>query len=440
MDWALFIGVLFLIQVVCLYVGGKAAHGQKTNKDYYLASKTVGFFPLMMTLVATQVGGGLVLGASQEAYTYGWSVMLYPLGQSLGFILLGLGFGRKMAESGASTVAELCERAFNSRRLRQTASILSMISLFMIFVAQIIASKKFLTSLGVGEEWIFLCFWALVIGYTVVGGLKGVIYSDIVQASYFIFVFIIALLISSGEYFVSSKADLFTEDPSGQMLGWLLMPMLFMLIEQDMGQRCFAADNPKTVTKAALFAAFVTFAICLIPVYFGVLGKTLGVDVPLGGSVFMSVIQKVTNPTVTALAACAVIYAIISTAISLINAISSNMAQDFTWSSKKGGSIGVAQVLTAAIALTGIAFSYSFSNIVSVLILSYDLSISCLFVPVLVALTRGKGSKFAAWTSFFVGAIAFFIFRVIPYEAPKELLCIFLSGIGYYIGSKVKGR
>lgn len=436
MNWVLFISMLFGLQLFCLVVGSKVAKGLKTNQDYFLASKTVRFFPLMMTMVATQVGGGMVLGSAQESFNYGWSVILYPLGQSLGFILLALGIGKKMAESKASTVAELCERAFGSRKLRQAASILSMVSLFMIFVGQVIATRKFMISAGFDAQWIFMAFWALVIIYTVVGGLKAVIATDVVQAVYFIIIFVIALFLAQGGTVIETftqTSHLFTADSSSKMLGWLLMPMLFMVIEQDIGQRCFAADSPKTVTSAAFVAAIVTFLVCMIPVYFGILAKTLNIEVPDGGSVFMTVIQAVTNPHITALIACAVLAAIISTADSLINAISSNLTQDFDWFfEKKGHDIAVARVITTVIAVGGIVCSYYFDNIVNVLILSYDLSVSCLLVVVLIALIKKRGSSLAAWASFLSGAIAFFVFKFMPYDLPREILSIMVSAIAYF--------
>ena len=52
-------------------------------------------------------------------------------------------------------------------------------------------------------------------------------------------------------------------------------------------------------------------------------------EVPQGGSVLMTTITKTTNPWMTALVGCAVLAAIISTATSLINAISSNLSSDF---------------------------------------------------------------------------------------------------------------
>ena len=91
MNLTAFILVLFGIQVLCLFVGGRSSKGLKTQSDYFLAGKGIRFFPLMMTFLATQVGGGLILGSAEEAYQFGWSVLFYPLGAALGLLLLGIG-------------------------------------------------------------------------------------------------------------------------------------------------------------------------------------------------------------------------------------------------------------------------------------------------------------------------------------------------------------
>lgn len=88
------------------------------------------------------------VGAAEEAYRYGWPVFFYPLRASLGLILLGLGIGKKLSEFSATTVAQIFEIVYRSPALKRVASCLSILSLFMILVAQIIASQKFLVSLG----------------------------------------------------------------------------------------------------------------------------------------------------------------------------------------------------------------------------------------------------------------------------------------------------
>lgn len=436
MDFTVFFIVLFALQLLCLYAGSRNSSRMKNQNDYFLAGKEVKFFPLLMTFVATQVGGGLVLGSAEEAFKFGWYVLLYPLGACLGFLLLASGIGRKLAKFQVSTVAQLFEVAYKSVQLKRVASLFSIVSLFMILVAQVIASKKFLISLGAMQNEIFLLFWGIVILYTVMGGLKAVVSIDIIQATFFIGVFLFGfgyILFTQDLSFSVNQAEQFDFELS-KLSGWLFMPLLFMVIEQDMAQRCFAAQSPKVVTKAATWSAIVIMFICIIPVFIGILGKNLGIDVSNGSSIFMNVVQASTTPWLAALLGCAVLMAIISTAISLINAVSSNVTQDFNLSFLKGSLIKKSRWMTAGIGLGAVFCSYSFDNVVDLLILSYELSVYCLFVPVVVILFKSTGNKLSAVLSIIFGVISFFLFRNASLIIPKEILSVFASAVGYGIG------
>ena len=444
MNLPLFIVSLFLSQLVCLWIGKRSAKGMKGQDDYFLAKRSVRFFPLMMTFVATQIGGGLVLGAADEAYLYGWSVLYYPLGTSVGLILLGLGCGKKLHSLNLGTVAEIFEVKYGSSFLRKVASSLSILSLFMIFVAQLIASKKFMIALGLDSSLCFNAFWAIVILYTAIGGLKAVISTDIFQALAFITIFILCLCISlnnlpisvttvitKGFSLSSSQGNILK---STKFFGWMFMPLLFMLIEQDMGQRCFAGNSYKTVAKSTVVAAICILLFSCIPIFFGILAKTLGLSLTGNESILMKVMQSMTNPYICALFACGILLVIISTADALINAIGSNLTLDFPFFKRK--SIALSKFMTISIAYLGVFFSYFFKNIVDVLIQSYELSISCLLVPIVIALFKKQNHPLPAALSILFGAIGFTLFRWVPLEGvPKEFLSICLSLIGFTVGS-----
>lgn len=436
MNLVLFVIVLVALQLICLVVGGRASKGLQNQEDYFLASKDVKFFPLMMTFLGTQIGGGLILGSAEEAYQFGWSVLLYPLGACLGFLVLASGIGRKMAQFEVSTVAQLFEVVYRSVRLKKIASLLSIVSLFMILVAQVIASKKFMVSLGFDHTFLFLAFWGVIILYTVMGGLKAVVSIDIVQATFFIAVFLFGFgYVWYANDVTLNSTEQFNFD-STKLTGWLLMPLLFMVIEQDMAQRCFAAQSPRVVTRAATWSAILTLLVCLIPVFLGMLAKNMNLQIAEGSSVFMTVIQAATSPAVAAFVGCAVLMAIISTAISLINAVSSNLTQDFKLSFlDRLSDIQKSRWLTTLIAIGAIIVSFSFTNIVDLLILSYELSVVCLFIPVLFALFNRSGSAFQAGFSIAFGAFGFLFFRLVPVEFPREILSIILSAVGYGIGT-----
>lgn len=436
-----FVFFIFVLQGICLIVGRNSSKKIATSDDYFLASKGITFFPLLMTFIATQIGGGMILGATEEAYKYGWAIIFYPLGISLGLIFLGLGVGRKLAGLKISTIAQIFEVIYKSPALKKLASMLSILSLFMILVAQIIASNKFMVSLGVTNPLIFICFWGLVILYTAMGGLKAVVATDVVQALFFIVVFfgsvgLIAIQTPLNELIMISQTTEAFAFSADKLCGWLLMPLLFMVIEQDMGQRCFAAESPKTVSKATLSAAAGTFLVGLVPIFLGILAKNKRIEAPIGGSILMAVIESTTSPIFSALIGCAILAALISTADSLINAISSNLSQDFELHIFKNN-LRASQIVSTVIALTAIYISYSFNNVVDLLIQSYELSVSCLFVPILFAIFNGKGNALSAALAIAFGAAGFILFRIYPAPIPKEIVSVLLSLLGYGIGDLV---
>ncbi len=437
MNQWLFIFLLFALQLVCFYIGRRASKSSASQEDYFLAGKSLRFFPLLMTFVATQVGGGIILGAAEEAYRYGWIILLYPFGQALGFVLLACGIGKRLAQLRLSTVAQLFEVVYKSLYLKYFASILSMTSLFMILVAQFVGSRKFMLSLGIDSMPIFLGCWAIVILYTSLGGLKAVVATDIVQATFFLSVFACCFFwASSGtsaSVITTSNAGTFDFDAS-KLCGWLLMPLLFMVIGQDMAQRCFAAESPRIVTKATLWSAIIVAVACIIPVYFGVLGKSLGLEIPAGSSVLMATVSATTNPFIASIVGCSVIAAVISTADALINAIGSNLAQDFNLSKQMRS----AQFCAIAISLVGLLFSLYCEGMVGLMIESYHLSVSCLFIPVIAALFRPQSGPLSAGLAVAMGAFGFCLFHFVKAPFPKEIACVLLSALGYAIGEYLR--
>ncbi len=417
--------VLFAVMLLSLYAGRKRKKGPSNQKEYFLAGRGVTFFPLFLTFLATQVGGGMILGASEEAYTTGISVFLYPLGVALGLIFLGLGVGQKLASLGFTTIAEIFEVKYGSLPLRKIASLLSIFSLFMVLVAQMVASHKFLLSFGLNSTFIYLGFWFLAILYTVKGGMQSVIAADIVQAIFFIAIFsgVFAFTLFSGVTAPLPSLE-FTATP--KMWGWVLMPLLFMLVEQDMAQRCFAGKSPQVVKQAAITAGIGVWIVAAIPIFFGLLAKVYNIPLIEGSSVLISSIAYFTNPFITALVGVAVILAIISTAVALMNAISSNFSSDFL----PNKSVKVSQGITALVALSALIFSFYAKSILGLLIQSYELSVVTIFVPVMMALFRKQPSRKGAIGAMVIGGVSFFFLPPFTYF-PKEILSLLLSLIGY---------
>jgi len=356
-----FIAFIIVYTIIGLFASKKIT----TVTDYFLAGRDLGLSSVMFTLIATQLGGGMLLGTSQQAYYTGLYGIMYTLGMSLGFLLLGAGFAEKLQSFKVTTTAELFETRYNSIVLKNIASALSVITMSGILIGQIVGSKILLAGLGFFNEPIFIIFWLFTIFYTMVGGLKAVVLTDIFQVMFIIIlfggIFIYSIwtnpqeaitLINSQKYF--SPAEINTST----LLVTLFMPALFSLIEQDLAQRFFAARTKQIARFAAIGATLFILAFSLIPIYFGMKAQLLGLSIPAGTSPLIPVLQTMTSDFILALAVCAIIAAITSTADSLLCAIASNIAFGFNVSLLAKNPLSRSKYITLTVGLAALGASY----------------------------------------------------------------------------------
>ncbi len=451
MNTTLFLTIFSVLGLLYLILGFIAARGIKTTIDYFLAGRKLGFWAVTFTLIATQLGGNMLVGTSQWAYEYGLYGIVYSFGIALGFLILSTGFAAKLHAGNVSTTAELFETKYNSPLLRKIASIISIFSLCGILVSTVVASKTLLTGLGITHEAVFVTFWLFVIVYTMIGGLKAVVITDIFQV-----LFIIA---SIGGFFIYclmyqpapllSLRSLFDQQDffsigsltPAKIGATFLMPALFSLIEQDVAQRFFAARTKHIAIFSALAAALFIILFGFIPVYFGMQAQLANLATPTGGSPFVVILELLTKGNLFfILSICGITAAITSTADSLLCAVSSNIAQDFdvslSWAKSK---LVLSQSITFIAGIAAFLSSYIVSkNIIDIVIVSYELSVCCLLVPLLFALFKEKVNKNAAICAALFGLIGFIGFRIYPIPVAKEAAALALSLLGYWIGDRFK--
>jgi SSS family solute:Na+ symporter len=450
MNVILFLIIFFALATLYFCIGLYASRNIKTNDDYFLASRDLGLLPVTFTLIATQLGGGMLLGTAEQAYTVGLWGILYTIGMSLGFLMLGLGFAAKLRSLNVSTTAELFETKYHSPTLKKVASLLSIATMSGILVAQVVASKSLLAGLNITNEFIFIAFWVFVILYTMVGGLKAVVFTDVAQVWVIILVFGSIFLYClfnepAGFLSFSSLANLqkqfhLEEISSSALIATIMLPALFSLIEQDLAQRFFSARTQKIAAMSAILSSIFLLCFSFIPIYFGMKAQLLNLGVAAGASPLIPVIEYLTNEFVVVLAVCGIIAAITSTADSLLCAVSSNLAQDFDLSFiGLRNPLRVSQLVTLATGVAALLASYVVTpNIIGILISSYEISVSCLLVPLLFSYFSNNLKKTAAIYSILGGLIGFIFFRFFPLPVPKEIAAIGLSFFGYMLGNQKK--
>lgn len=444
MDMNLFIALFGSLSIMYLVIGLYASKKVSTNAEYFLAGRALGIPEVTFTLVATQLGGGMLLGTAREAYNIGFYGIYYTLGISIGFLVLGLGLAAKLQSLNVATTAQLFQTKYGSPTLKKIASLLSIASMCGILIAQVIGCKALLAGIGIENELLFLALWAFIIIYTMVGGLAAVVLTDIAQVTYilcaFSAIFIYCLFQEPFSFFtsLSSLQTQFSIESinMGKLLPYVMVTALFSFIEQDLAQRFFAARSPRVAAISAFLSSACILIFSCIPLYFGMKLRLLNTILPVGADPLLPSIELLTNTTMLAFAICGIFAAITSTADSLLCAISSNLAQDFEFSQfglKKG--VHLSKGITLMTGLVTVGASYLVTpNIIDILISSYELSVSCLCVSLLFAYFGSNLKKQAAIYSICAGFFGFFFFRWFPIYIPKEFAALALSFVAYLIG------
>lgn len=372
-----------------------------------LGNRNVSFRALTLTFVATQLGGTAIVGSATQALIIGPQALLYTTGLSLGFCLHALGFGQAMRKTQASTVPELFQTYYSSFPLRVFSSLITTVSIFLILTSIALSSWHFMQSMGIESRLYFYLLWAIMIGYTSLGGLNAVIRTDIIQVSFVLMIFMILSISFAFKpslicfQAVPTLLSNIQNTSSHQFISWIVMPTIFTLIGQDMGQRCFAAHSPQTVTKATLFAALILWFAGTLPVGLALLVKQ---QFHLT-SEFIDILRYVqsSSPILAGLFSAAVATAIISSADSLLCAIGSCLAFDiFEPLSTQLSSKQLQRLSTYSIFVVGFAavsISVVFRDILSLVIFSYALSVALLAAPIINAVIFGAHPPLVAYSS-----------------------------------------
>jgi solute:Na+ symporter, SSS family len=437
-----FTAVLFAFALLWVYLAFHASKTIQNTTDYFLAGKQLGIMPITLTLMATQIGGGFLSGIAQESYQTGLYGILYALGICTGFIILGLGIAGRLRELNIGTTAEIFETVYGSTALKKYASLLFIISLWGILVAQIVAFKTIIVGLNITSQWVTILFWLSIIAHTVIGGLKAVVNVDIFKQLFivgiFSGIFIYSILILGLPSFsienlaAMQNAFVSPELSWANLLPIFLMPALFCLIEQDLAQCFFAARSRRVAAVSAIYASIFLVCFSLAPVYFGMQTKLLALPVIGQANPLIIYLGFVCNTIIFIFAVIALIAAITSTANSLLFAVSSHIAQDFKLVKSGKKQIIAAQAITLITGLAALITSYAIApNIIGILTTSYELSVSCLFIPLLAVYLKLPTSKQAALGAMVFGSLGFILFRIYPIGITKEVATLLCSLIGY---------
>ena len=295
LDWIV-LGIYFLALIlVAVWV---VLQKNKNTEDYFLAGRNVGWFVIGASIFASNIGSEHVVGLAGTGFESGTPMAHYELHAWI-VLLLGWLFLPFYIRSGAFTMPEFLEKRFDSKS-RWFLSLFSLIAYVLTKVSVTIYAGGIVVS-----ELLGISFWYGAIGvvvftgiYTVIGGMKAVIYTETLQAIILILGSIIITYLGLQEVggwaelrntVIAVSPDHFNmwrpmSDPdfpwTGLLFGGTIVGVWYWCTDQYIVQRTLAANNIKIGRRGAIFGAYLKLLPIFIFLIPGIIAFALSIQNP----------------------------------------------------------------------------------------------------------------------------------------------------------------
>ena len=286
------------------------------SESFFLGRRKFGKWKGLLTLFASFVSAGAVLGGVEFYYAHGIStlihgVLLYWTIAAIVYYIGNIIWTRAKDKTEIKSPIQLILSPFDSIFAEWVAVILTIVFLVPYLSMQLVGMGVLLKT-TFGWPYIFSVMVAMLVIYlyTASGGLDGVVTSDVVQ--------IITLLSMLGAaiWYVGANFDSITsfyrsvEAASPQLIEWppgpgpqgfYTLPMLFSLVlmfssialtQAHMAKRLYITRDQKSLSFMSLGFGVMGTLLFLVLGFFGLSGAAIA-DVTEGGAIIGEVIQDV---------------------------------------------------------------------------------------------------------------------------------------------------
>ena len=369
----------------------------RTQNGFFVAQRQANTALITGSFVATAVGGSVTVGMAGLGFRQGLTGVWWLLVGSIGLVLLGTFFAKKVRGAALYTLPELVEKQYGGR-VGLAASILIVIAWIGVVAGQIVAAGTILSIFGIGSGvfWMVV-FTVVLVAYTVIAGQLSVIRTDLFQAVVVclgVFVTLALFLPQAGGLDglrFSLPQDFFSFPVSSQFDWKALLSLLILVgatyvVGPDMYTRLFCARNERTAQKAAFLSASafipLAFAIALIGMGARVLYPHISPE-----QAFPQLISGVLSPWMGGLVLAALVAALMSSADTCLLSQGVILTQDiirrFIPSLSEKRTILLTRLNIIILGLLALGLAMVLKGVISSLLFAYTVFTCGLVVPVI---------------------------------------------------------
>ncbi len=275
------LGFVILYLALSVGIGIYAATRVKSAQDFVVAGRHLPLPIVTATVFATWFGAETVLGISATFVKEGLSgVVADPFGASLCLVIAGLFFAPLLYRMNLLTIGDYYRVRYN-RSVELLMTLCIMVSYLGWVSAQVVALGLVFQMIGgLSAATGMTLGMAIVITYTLFGGMWSVALLDFVQMTVIMSGMLFIAWLVSGEVGgvavvveharSSGKLDFF---PSGGWDKWVpfvgawLTMMLGSIPQQDVFQRMTSAKDEKTAVRGSVLGGVLYFLFAFVPMF-----------------------------------------------------------------------------------------------------------------------------------------------------------------------------
>ncbi|MBE2178954.1 MAG: hypothetical protein IAE97_00585 [Chthoniobacterales bacterium] len=268
-DWT----VLGLYLLATTWIGHALRGKQSTMQDFFLAGRSLPWPAVCGSIVATEISAITFVGVPGMVFAAGgdFTYLQWGIGSLMARVIVGIWFVRVFYERGIFSPYDYMQARLGAGARAFTTALFFVGSVLGQGVRLLVTALILWTVTGLSFEWCIVIIGVFAIGWTLMGGMTTVIWTDVIQ--FFVFIgggalaFAVLMFDIDGGFsaFLSEAAaagklrllDLST-DPNVQFTLWVgLIAMPFQNVaafgtDQLNAQRMFCCRNARDASKAVI--------------------------------------------------------------------------------------------------------------------------------------------------------------------------------------------
>ncbi len=353
LDTSVFIAYVVGLLILALWISRNESTHERNTEDYFLASKSLPWWAIGASLIASNISAEQIIGMSGSGYAMGLAIASYEWMSAITLLIVGKYLLPIFLKNEIYTMPQYLEQRFDAR----VKTILALFWL-VVYVFVNLTAVLWLGGLAIetvaGVDWLFgMIFLALFsIAYSLYGGLKAVAFTDILQVVLLVFggllLSYLALdAVADGQGFLVGFGILTEKVPthfdmilSSDNPNYMSLPGISVLVggmwvmnfsywgfNQYIIQRALAAKSTAEAQKGIAFAAYLKMLMPLIVVLPGIAAVILYPDLTKPDEAYPSMMSLM-PAGIKGLVFAALVAAIVSSLASMTNSISTIFTMD----------------------------------------------------------------------------------------------------------------